>query len=214
MKLTILYDNTVHRKSMQADWGFACLVETDDHTLLFDTGANGEILLSNMDKMNIDPLSIDMVFLSHAHFDHTGGLSAFLNVNPEIALFCSDSFRGVRQVKKVVYISEFQKLSEGIYSTGELNKIEQSLALETEKGLVLIIGCAHSGMENIVQSVSHLGIVNGVIGGFHGFHDFNLLNNIDLICPTHCTQYIKEIKIRYPAKTIDGGAGKVIIFTI
>jgi len=60
------------RKDLQADWGFSALVEGENISrILFDTGANGNILLSNMEKLNIDPITIDKVFISHAHFDHT-----------------------------------------------------------------------------------------------------------------------------------------------
>ena len=67
MKITIVYDNVVSRPDLAADWGFACLVETEGHTLLFDTGAKGTILLGNMEKLNIDPSIIDAVFISHNH---------------------------------------------------------------------------------------------------------------------------------------------------
>ena len=74
MKVTIIYDNTAFRKDLQSDWGFSALVEGEDiPKILFDTGANGDILLSNMEKLNINPALIDEVFISHAHADHTGG---------------------------------------------------------------------------------------------------------------------------------------------
>jgi len=96
MKITIIYDNTTSRQDLQPDWGFSALVEVEDTLspapeqvrygvkILFDTGANGKILLSNMRKLKIDPLSIEKVFISHLHWDHTGGLSDFLKINPNI----------------------------------------------------------------------------------------------------------------------------------
>ncbi len=210
LKITILYDNTVFQSGLRADWGFACLVEVNDHAILFDTGADGEILLSNMKNLKIDPLSIDTIFISHAHFDHTGGLSAFLNVNSEVTLYCPDSFRGVRRAKKIIHVSDPMKLDSKLHSTGELKGIEQSLAIETDQGTVLVIGCAHPGMAAILQSVSYLGKVRAVIGGFHGFREFELLQDIDLICPTHCTQHSSEIHTRFPEQTIEGGAGQII----
>jgi len=67
MKLTIVYDNEVYKKDMdlKSDWGFACLIETKHDTILFDTGANGEILLSNMNKLNINPRDIKKIVISH-----------------------------------------------------------------------------------------------------------------------------------------------------
>lgn len=44
MKITIIYDNQVYRKSLVNKWGFACLIEVKDQpVLLFDTGGDGEI---------------------------------------------------------------------------------------------------------------------------------------------------------------------------
>ena len=67
MKLIIVYDNEIFTKGigLQKDWGFACLIETKHDTILFDTGANGEILLSNMNKLNINPRDIKKIVISH-----------------------------------------------------------------------------------------------------------------------------------------------------
>ncbi len=46
--------------------------------------------------------------------------------------------------------------------------------------------------------------------GLHGFRDFDLVKDLGLICPTHCTQFISEIKSRHQDKYVPGGAGKVI----
>jgi len=53
--------------------GFAALVQTGDHALLFDTGG-GQTLLGNAQRMNIDLRSVEQVVLSHGHYDHAGGL--------------------------------------------------------------------------------------------------------------------------------------------
>ena len=101
------------------------------------------------------------------------------------------------------------KLYEGIYSTGELEGIEQSLCVEREKGIVIIVGCSHPRMENILKTASHFGKTYGIIGSLHGTRPESL-KELDLICPTHCTQHKREIKSLYPEKYIEGGAGKII----
>ncbi len=209
MKLTILYDNTA-KDDLESDWGFSAVVEVGDFPkILFDTGAKGEILTSNLKRLEIDPKSIHEVFISHNHSDHTGGLSAFLEENSQVKVWVPPSFRGVKNAKKVVTIEGSTKLHSGIYSTGELEGIEQSLCVETEKGIVVIAGCSHPKMENILQTASQFGEVHGIIGGLHGTRPRSL-EGLDLICPTHCTQHKADIKRLYSEQYVKGGVGKII----
>ena len=67
-------------------------------------------------------------------------------------------------------------------------------------------------MDRIIKAASQFGKVYSIAGGLHGFNEFELFKDIDLICPCHCTQHIAEIKSLYPAKYIEGGVGKVIEF--
>jgi len=108
MNLTIIYDNTSIRENLQADWGFAALIEAHGKRILFDTGGNGEILLNNIKTLQIDPKSISDVFISHCHFDHIGGLSHFLNENNDVVIHAPSSFRGVRNAKQVIYYDKPQ----------------------------------------------------------------------------------------------------------
>ena len=220
MKITIIYDNTSFEKDLQADWGFSCLVEEKDaparnasHSvaggprILFDTGANGRILLSNMEKLKIDPLSIEEVFISHLHWDHTGGLSELLKINPNIKKIYVPSSIGL---ENEVVLKEPTKIHKNIFSTGELEGIEQSMGVITSKGVVLIVGCSHPYMGTILDTARQFGKIYAIIGGMHSFSEFELFKDINLICPTHCTQHKKELKEIYPEKYLEGGAGRVI----
>ena len=220
MKITIIYDNTAFRKDLQADWGFSCLLEVKNTPkILFDTGANGKILLSNIKKLEIDPASIDEVFISHAHFDHTGGLSEFLKINKKAKIYVPPSFSGPRD-REVITITGPTKIHENVFSTGQLDGIEQSMGVITDlpaeasakagKGIVLIVGCSHPYMGNILDAARQFGKIYSVIGGMHGFSEFELFKDLELICPTHCTQYKSDLKKLYPQKYIEGGAGKII----
>jgi len=208
VKITIIYDNTSFEKDLQSDWGFSCLVEEKDiPRILFDTGANGKILLSNMEKLKIDPLSIEEVFISHLHWDHVGGLSELLKTNPNIKKIYVPSSMGL---KNEVVLKESTKIHKNIFSTGELEGIEQSMGVITGKGVVLIVGCSHPYMGTILETARQFGEIYAIIGGMHGFSEFELFKDINLICPTHCTQHKKELKEIYPEKYLEGGAGRII----
>jgi len=210
MKITILYDNTVFQNDLKSDWGFSCLIEAHNKTILFDTGSDGSLLLENMKKLKIQPSSIDDVFISHAHFDHIGGLSAFLNENNQVNVYVPVSLRGVRNAKKVIHVDKPLELYENFFSTGELENIEQSMSVKTDKGFVLVVGCSHPKMKNILDTASQFGKIHAIIGGLHGFDEYDLFKNLDVICPTHCTQHIEEIKTLYPKKYSEGGTGRII----
>ena len=213
VRVTILYDNTSFRKDLQADWGFSALVEVRNRKILFDTGANGKILLSNMEKLKINPKEIVDVFISHLHWDHIGGLRDFLQVNNKVRLWLPSYFPEAENAREIIEVKKPRKLYEGIFSTGELEGIEQSLCIETEKGILIIVGCSHPKMEYILQTASKFGKVYGIIGGLHSTKPESL-EGLDLICPTHCTQYKAEIKSLYPEKYVEGGAGKIIDLAI
>lgn len=209
IKVTIIYDNTSSRDELQSDWGFSALVEAKGKKMLFDTGANGSILLSNMKKLKINPKEIKDIFISHPHWDHVGGLSSFLHVNNQVKLWIPSYFPEAKDAKEVIEVKKPTKLYDGIYSTGELEGIEQSLCVETEKGIVVIAGCSHPKIDNILKTAFKFGNLYGIIGGLHE-NKPEPLKNLDLICATHCTQYKSEIKSLYPKKYIEGAAGKII----
>ena len=209
MKITIIYDNTAWDINLKSDWGFSCLVEAFGKNILFDTGAKADVLLDNMEKLNIDPLQIDEVFISHSHWDHTGGLSCILGLNP-VKVYIPCSFVLSDDNVTVIRVNEKLKLHDNIYSTGELKSIEHSLIIKENAGVTVIAGCSHPGVREILQAASEFGKVRTLIGGLHGFKEFNLIDPLENICPTHCTRFIKEIKDLYPGKYIEGGAGKVI----
>lgn len=211
MKITIIYDNEAWSPNLKADWGFSCLVEPGNGSqILFDTGAKGAILLENMKKLGLDPRTISSVFISHDHWDHIGGLPAVLESNREAAIYLPASCPKPSEAEKVFSIQDATQLTPGLMSTGELNGGEQSLVVDTGQGLAVISGCAHPGVAAILKAAAQFGRVTALIGGLHGFQDFDLLRDLSLICPCHCTQHLAEIKQRYPETFVPGGAGKIV----
>lgn len=211
LKVTILYDNEVYRQGLRADWGFACLVEGGGRTVLFDTGADGAILLENMSILGVDPLIVDMVVISHDHWDHTGGLRDFLARNGRVPVYVPPSLRVPPWLREnAVVVDAPLTLDGGIHLTGELGTIEQALVVDSPEGLVVIAGCSHPGVRPILEAASRFGPVFGLIGGLHGFSDFEVLEDLGLVCATHCTVHIREIRARFPYSFVEGGAGRVI----
>ena len=198
MKITILYDNNAN-PGFESGWGFSCLVESSQR-ILFDTGDDGQKLIYNFEKASIDPKSVNKVVLSHDHWDHVDGLEVFREFNPEAEVLHPNTF------------SKPTEISPGIYSTGALGVLlkEQSLVVKTEKGNIVITGCAHPGLERILQTAGSLGRIYGVLGGFHGFSKFAELQGIQLVAPCHCTEHTEQIMQRYPNQFELIRAGSVI----
>jgi 7,8-dihydropterin-6-yl-methyl-4-(beta-D-ribofuranosyl)aminobenzene 5'-phosphate synthase len=89
--LRCIVDNTVLRRSaLWGEHGVAFWIETPDGNLLFDTGQSGDVLVHNAKLMDIDFERCDALALSHAHYDHTGGLERFFSLSqPGIPLYGS-----------------------------------------------------------------------------------------------------------------------------
>jgi len=230
--MTIVYDNNSFDKKLEKDWGFTCFIKGLEKSILFDTGKNGHILLSNLEKLGIHPEEIELVFLSHAHEDHIGGLDALLTQNSKIEVwlpeFFSSSFK--KAIKKegatVTEVENFQKICERAYTTGVIAGWikEQSLILETDKGLIVITGCAHPRIVNIIALAKELlkKDIHMVFGGFHlaGFYEDEIEEIIDQfrvsgvkkVGPGHCSgdEARRLFAEEYKKDFIEIGAGKEI----
>lgn len=177
LTLHIVYDNYPCVDGLKTDWGFGCVLEGAEKTILFDTGTKGDLLLENFEKMGLDPRAPKVVVLSHNHNDHTGGLAAFLEKNHEVTVYVPTSFpkEFVEKVEAtgatVVPVKEPVEICEGVYLTGETGDAikEQGLILDRGDDLVLITGCAHPGIAAMTRGAKgHFKKdVAVVLGGFH-----------------------------------------------
>jgi len=208
MKITIVYDNCLKILGLKTGWGFSALIEID-HTppILFDTGNDGFNLLYNMEKLGIVPEHIGTIVISHAHGDHTGGLSEILKMNKHAAIYVPASMTVSIPGRNVVTVSQPLQISNDVFSIGELKNIEQSLAIKTGKGIVVVTGCSHPGVAPILNNASAYGKISSIIGGLHGFRDLGRLDGLSLICPCHCTRYKEELECLFPEQYLGCGAG-------
>jgi len=73
LTITVMSDNNSYQGGLETAWGFSCLIQGTENTILFDTGGDGSILLANMEKLGFDPKEIELIVLSHMHWDHIDG---------------------------------------------------------------------------------------------------------------------------------------------
>ncbi|SFM91116.1 MBL fold metallo-hydrolase [Thermodesulforhabdus norvegica] len=249
-RITVVCENSVSRPGFLGEHGFAAYVKTPDDTILFDTG-QGFTLVPNSLRLQIDLRRVDKVALSHGHFDHTGGLLAFLGLKGPCTIIAhsdvlSERFRmmpvageekpmsiGIPWYESYLtsrgarfqWVSEWSEISPGVFITGEVPRKtsfetgdpkflvrdddgfvpdpfrdDYSLVLDTPKGLVVILGCAHSGIINILNHVrdkTGKREIYAVLGGTHlDFTSPEQLNStvealgdfsIEKIAVSHCT---------------------------
>jgi 7,8-dihydropterin-6-yl-methyl-4-(beta-D-ribofuranosyl)aminobenzene 5'-phosphate synthase len=235
MRFSVVYDNQTLEPTLASAWGFACLVGDD---LLFDTGGDARRLLSNMESMGIDPAGIGTVVLSHAHGDHTGGLGGLLDRGVRPTVYVPRSFprrfkADVRAITTLVEVDGPMEIRPGIHITGGMGSalIEQALVVDTTEGMVVVTGCAHPGIVEMVRRSTSLtagrakgsvGEVALVMGGFHlgsasrrqvkriiaDFHDLGVRQ----VAPCHCTgdRAIQVFAEEYGDDFVKVGVGRAI----
>jgi len=230
LKITTLAENkNESHKNLNSEFGFSVLIENGDDKILFDTAKAGEFI-KNAKKLNVDLSDCDSMILSHAHYDHCGGVMDYFDTygTKDKTLYVKDSFfnfanskyyydavgqkfdftdgtKGYFPVgidfteKDLLVMIEYMntnsiKVANGVTIYGNFDKNENdslapnmldknekgeyivdtfdeeiAVAVETNKGLVIVSGCSHSGILNIVDTIEKRTgeKVYAVIGGFH-----------------------------------------------
>ena len=229
LKIYILADDYAgYNSPFWAQHGISILIEVrfsdNVRRILFDTASYAEPILFNMNLLNIDLKTIDMIVLSHNHFDHTGGLLGVMKkINKELPIFAHPNifkvsfstepefmYAGIpplrggtkESIEKLggiwILSKDPIKLTPGVFTLGEITKDEKvdferevtiklykledgkltpdeiedeiGIAINTEKGLIVIGGCSHPGIVSMIKktiNVSGIDKVYAVIGGFH-----------------------------------------------
>ena len=230
--LTVLYDNSAFQPACTAGWGFSALIQGAGPTILFDAGAEEAVFLKNVDALKVNLNAIDLVFISHDHGDHTGGLAAVLRKKPGLPVYVAASAqRGFQdQVAaaggRVVAVKDPQVLAPGVLSTGDLGDTihEEALLLDTPRGLVVVTGCAHPGIVSILERTKIVGKRNiwMVLGGFHLYETapadvakiigrFKELG-VQRVGATHCTgdAAIEMFRKAFGPNFVEMGVGRTI----
>jgi 7,8-dihydropterin-6-yl-methyl-4-(beta-D-ribofuranosyl)aminobenzene 5'-phosphate synthase len=236
LRITVVYDNNPYNAGLTTSWGFACVIKGAEKTILFDTGGNSAVLLKNMQQLEINPKEIDVVVLSHIHGDHVGGLNGFLQEIMAVTVYLPTTFPSdfkeslKRAGVKTVEVNDPARISQGVYSTGVLGTWveEQALIVSTDRGLIVITGCAHPGILHILQTAKKVieKKILLVIGGFHlgampkvqldetiaKFREMGVVQ----VGPCHCTGELarQTFKQEYGKDYLDVGVGRLIEFDL
>lgn len=162
LKLTVICDNYLEKPDLLAEHGFSLLIETKNITILFDTG-QGLTIQHNAKKLNIDLGLVDIIVLSHGHYDHSGGLTKILNhrhlpliyAHPDILqakykklktgkmeyIGLPKSLKGENKLN-IVFNSHPTSITENIMLTGEIpretffEQIEEEFYVKSKEGWV------------------------------------------------------------------------------
>ena len=234
ISITIVYDNNPYKAGLLTSWGFSCLIRGTEKTILFDTGGNGSVLIANMRQLGIDPEEIDITVLSHIHRDHTGGLEECIKKNKKVRIYFPRSFPQEFQSRlqnsgvKTTQVYDAINICTGVYSTGLLGSgiKEQSLVIHTDKGIIVITGCAHPGIVKIINTARDLigADILLVMGGFHlaGMNKPELeeiilyfrRSGVKHVGPCHCSGDLSRqlFKAEYGNDFINVGVGRIIRF--
>jgi 7,8-dihydropterin-6-yl-methyl-4-(beta-D-ribofuranosyl)aminobenzene 5'-phosphate synthase len=195
ISLLPLIDYYADHPDLKTEPGVSYLIRTDDATILLDVGFNAKKehpspLLQNMETLGVSTAEIDMIFISHAHLDHLGGMTDqkektfSLSHGPvalsEIPVYAPAPIAASHwnPGPKTHVITDPVVIKPGIISIGVIHRflflmgrtLENALAVNVEdKGIVLIIGCGHQSIERIIERTLALFDVPiyAIIGGLH-----------------------------------------------
>lgn len=135
VKITTLVENTSFQTKLQAEHGLAFYIEANGLNILFDTGQT-DLLLRNASVLGVDLTKVDVVVISHGHYDHIGGLSAFLEVNKHAKVFVKraifdEKYRGTSRYvgadvnirlldERLCFVDQAVELAEGVYAVPDI----------------------------------------------------------------------------------------------
>jgi len=244
ISITTLVENTASGAGLLAEHGLSFWIEYADKRILFDTGQS-DILIQNAKVLGINLAEADAIILSHGHYDHTGGLTAVLDIAAKAKIYLHpaaiepkfskknsgveligmpDSAQKTIRNRGVIRTETPIQIFPGVTVTGQVPRInnfedvggaffidencqkpdelldDQTLFIETSKGLVIVFGCAHAGVVNILHRIADLTEKKqfyAALGGMHLLRASNeriertkiVFQDYDLkkIGPAHCT---------------------------
>ena len=221
MRITTLVENHMNqaRLSLFAEHGVSFFIEKSNHVYMSDVGQSGSFA-DNAAELDVDLSQVEVLAISHHHYDHGGGLKRFFEENEDAVVYLHtspnadylsvDSPQSVRYIGldrgllkdhqgRIKYIDKNQEVSPGFWLITKIPeeypkphgderlkrqigtdiiadpfKHELVTVVEGENGLVILTGCAHNGVLNMIAAVKDAlpgKPIQAVIGGFHLHHE-------------------------------------------
>lgn len=193
-KITFIYgDRDTKVKGCQRAWGMTTLIEFDGIKILFNFGGDPVIFKNNLDTLKVDVADIDLVVVSHRHWEMVEGIGAVLAVNPDVPVYVTDdllqdydsyithdvsgyewkpewqdNLRGMSDYLWITRNILLMKLTSFPGQGGPMGIEEIHVVLLTKKGLVIAQGCGHPEILDIMdETISYTGEerVNLIFGG-------------------------------------------------
>lgn len=234
--IQIIYDDLTSATKFECGKGFACIIDFAGEKILFDLGGNFKKFVHNCHQLAIDLNLINHVVISHRHWDHCAGLDSLItNLATNCQIILPSSFRNniVTNNRNIRYIDHgsLNVIHPSIFTLGFKSRwwgipiIEQVLILQHHKGLIILTGCAHAGIMQIVNKIeqSFKDQIYLLIGGFHlSYHSkakittlINRLNSKEIaqVAPCHCTSIKGRqlFKSLFHHRVYDVGSGTEIM---
>ena len=211
MRIINLIEDTCGPEGLRHEHGLCFYIETEKHKILLDTGMTGAFI-ENAKELGIDLTQVDIVVLSHGHYDHAGGILDFVKINPEAKIYMQKTAGGdyynlrddlekyigidkaILELPQVVFLDGDCRIDEEVYVFANIlgrkywpnsnmllkEKVnghfiqdtfthEQCLVVIENSESVLLSGCAHNGILNILSAYQERFkvIPDKVISGFH-----------------------------------------------
>lgn len=221
LKITVLVEDTAPKEPFFGEHGLSLLIEADGKNILLDTGFSGDALLHNAKTLNIDLHAIDAFVLSHPHDDHSGGMEKVSQYIVNKPMYCTSDAFGVHMPKseqlQTIYINKHFvtkniEIVPGLWVIQErptINTFHKTYEINivanvAGKGLVVIAGCAHHGLQTIISDAkaafdNHIPLY-ALVGGLHlknsSVQEIETIialfaqENIQLLLPNHCTSFL------------------------
>lgn len=218
MKITTLVENNLYcsqkevSKNLGSQHGLSLYIETADKKILFDTGKD-DLFYRNAQVLGVDIGRVDYLVLSHAHYDHIGGLDKFLEINESAKIIVNRGAQGEIYSKRLGFYKYI-----GIKNELLQNNIERFILVEKEfkldKNISFIMNTHHEGAPLKGNSHLYKKSKEGYVLDDFSHELIMVIEEIkdQLVVFTGCSHggilnMVKSVKDRYPNKKIEGLIG-------